>query len=53
LFEHAKKGTRMHGFTENYIKVEADYNLSLINKLIDVILLEFNADETAFTFHHL
>ncbi|MDR2086151.1 MAG: tRNA (N(6)-L-threonylcarbamoyladenosine(37)-C(2))-methylthiotransferase MtaB [Dysgonamonadaceae bacterium] len=49
LFEHTKRGTNMHGFTENYIKVEADYNPSWINKLVDVTLSEFNAGETALT----
>jgi threonylcarbamoyladenosine tRNA methylthiotransferase MtaB len=53
LFEHTKKGSRMHGFTENYIKVEANYNLSWINKLIDVTLPEFDTGETTFTLHHL
>jgi threonylcarbamoyladenosine tRNA methylthiotransferase MtaB len=47
LFEHAKRGTKMYGFTENYIKVEADYSSERINKLIEVTLPEFNADETA------
>ncbi|MDR0507679.1 MAG: tRNA (N(6)-L-threonylcarbamoyladenosine(37)-C(2))-methylthiotransferase MtaB [Dysgonamonadaceae bacterium] len=50
LFEHAKKGTKMYGFTENYIKVEANYNLNCINKLIDVTLLNFNEDKTALIF---
>jgi threonylcarbamoyladenosine tRNA methylthiotransferase MtaB len=47
LFEEAKKGTKMHGFTENYIKVEAGYHSGWINKLVDVTLSEFNNDETA------
>jgi threonylcarbamoyladenosine tRNA methylthiotransferase MtaB len=47
LFEAAKKGTKMHGFTENYIKVEAGYRPGWINKLVDVTLSEFNNDETA------
>ena len=47
LFEHTKRGNKMHGFTENYVKVEADYNPDRINKLIDVTLSGFNEDETA------
>jgi len=45
LFEHTKKGDKMHGFTENYIKVETDYRISWINKLIPVTLDDFNEDE--------
>jgi threonylcarbamoyladenosine tRNA methylthiotransferase MtaB len=47
LFEQMKKGTKMYGFTENYIKVEADYHCGWINKLIDVTLSGFNKDGTA------
>jgi threonylcarbamoyladenosine tRNA methylthiotransferase MtaB len=49
LFEHTPRGNKMHGFTENYIKVEADYNPDLINKLTEVVLGNFNEDETALT----
>jgi len=45
LFEHTKRGNKMHGFTENYIKVETDYRISWINKLIPVTLGDFNDDE--------
>lgn len=31
LWESEKKGTTMHGFTENYIRVEAPYQKELIN----------------------
>ena len=47
LFEHARKGKNMHGFTENYIRVEADYDINCINKLIPVTLGDFNEDKTA------
>ncbi|MDR2057607.1 MAG: tRNA (N(6)-L-threonylcarbamoyladenosine(37)-C(2))-methylthiotransferase MtaB [Dysgonamonadaceae bacterium] len=47
LFEHTKRGTKMHGFTENYIKVETDYNPCWINQLIDVTLSGFNDNKTA------
>jgi threonylcarbamoyladenosine tRNA methylthiotransferase MtaB len=49
LFEHTKRGDKMHGFTENYVKVEADYQISWINKLIPVTLGCFNEDETTLT----
>ncbi|MDR0542421.1 MAG: MiaB/RimO family radical SAM methylthiotransferase [Dysgonamonadaceae bacterium] len=42
LFEHTKRGDKMHGFTENYIKVEADYHPLWINKLISLKLNSFN-----------
>jgi threonylcarbamoyladenosine tRNA methylthiotransferase MtaB len=45
LFEHTKKGDKMYGFTENYIKVASDYRISWINKLIPVTLGDFNEDE--------
>jgi threonylcarbamoyladenosine tRNA methylthiotransferase MtaB len=38
LFEQTKRGDRMHGFTENYVKLYADYDLSLINKISDVVV---------------
>ncbi|MDR3219893.1 MAG: tRNA (N(6)-L-threonylcarbamoyladenosine(37)-C(2))-methylthiotransferase MtaB [Dysgonamonadaceae bacterium] len=49
LFEQAKKGNKMYGFTENYVKIEADYQISWINKLIPVTLSGFNEDETTLT----
>jgi threonylcarbamoyladenosine tRNA methylthiotransferase MtaB len=49
LFEHTKRGNKMHGYTENYVKVEADYQISCINKLIPVTLSDFNEDETTLT----
>jgi threonylcarbamoyladenosine tRNA methylthiotransferase MtaB len=49
LFEHTKRGDKMHGFTENYVKVEADYQIAWINKLIPVTLSGFNEDETILT----
>jgi threonylcarbamoyladenosine tRNA methylthiotransferase MtaB len=48
LFEQAKRGNKMHGFTENYIKVEADYNPLWINRLITVNLGNFNEDKMTF-----
>ncbi len=31
LWEDSKKGDMMHGFTENYVKVETKYNKNLVN----------------------
>lgn len=49
LFEQTQRGAKMYGFTENYIKVEADYNSDLINKIADVVLGDFNEEKTALT----
>lgn len=49
LFEHTKKGKKMFGFTDNYVKVETDYDENLINKIIRVTLCGFNEDQTALT----
>ncbi len=47
LFEHTRKGDLMHGFTENYTKVEAPYNPGLINRICTVRLGDWNDDQTA------
>ncbi len=49
LFEHTRKGELMHGFTENYIKVEMPYDSSLINKPRKIILGDWNEDKSALT----
>jgi MiaB-like tRNA modifying enzyme len=49
LFEHTKRGTKMHGFTDNYIKVEAPYHTEWINLPIELRLKGFNKDLTALT----
>lgn len=49
LFEHARKDGKMYGFTENYIKVEIPYNISLSNETRLVRLGEWNEDKTALT----
>ncbi|MDR0686696.1 MAG: tRNA (N(6)-L-threonylcarbamoyladenosine(37)-C(2))-methylthiotransferase MtaB [Dysgonamonadaceae bacterium] len=49
LFEHTKKGNKMYGFTENYLKVEANFLNSWINRLIPVTLDVFNEKELCFT----
>jgi threonylcarbamoyladenosine tRNA methylthiotransferase MtaB len=38
LFEAYNKKGKMYGFTQNYIRVEADYNKGLINKTAQVLL---------------
>jgi threonylcarbamoyladenosine tRNA methylthiotransferase MtaB len=46
LFEHTKRGNKMYGFTENYLKVEAEYAISRINQLETVTLAGFNKENT-------
>ncbi|MDR0834015.1 MAG: MiaB/RimO family radical SAM methylthiotransferase [Candidatus Symbiothrix sp.] len=48
LFEHTKRGDKMHGFTENYVKVEADYNTGWINKLTTVTLNDFDEETNCY-----
>lgn len=47
LLEKPKPGALMHGFTDNYIRVEVDESASLDNHLVQVKLGGFNEDETA------
>ncbi len=47
LMEKSKPGTPMHGFTDNYIRVELPNDDSLDNQLIRVRLGDFNEDGTA------
>lgn len=49
LFEHAPKSKPMHGFTDNYIKVEIPNNAELDNKIITVTLGDFNETKDALT----
>lgn len=49
LFEHTKKEGMMHGFTENYIKVERPYEASLVNRTCRSRLGDWNPDKTALT----
>ena len=42
LFEHAKKGKPMHGFTDNYIRVETQNDIKLDNIITKVRLGDFN-----------
>ena len=47
LFEHTKTDGMMHGFTENYVRVEVPYDASLVNRAVPVVLQSFNSDKTA------
>ncbi len=49
LFEHTQKEGLMHGFTENYIKVEAPFDAALVNETRSFRLGEWNDDHTALT----
>jgi threonylcarbamoyladenosine tRNA methylthiotransferase MtaB len=49
LFEHARHGGMMHGFTGNYIKVETPYDASLANRITAVELGSRNATGSALT----
>ena len=44
LAEHSKPGMPMHGFTDNYIRVELQPDSVLDNHLVKVRLGDFNAD---------
>ena len=43
LWEHENKNGKMYGFTENYVKVEADYQEESINQIQEVELGMLNA----------
>lgn len=47
LMEHSKEGVHMHGFTDNYIRVELNRDNELDNRIITVRLEGFNEDETS------
>jgi len=47
LFEQTKTEGKMHGFSENYIRVEVPYQKNWVNQTISVRLRNFNADSTA------
>lgn len=46
LFESTRKNNKVYGFTENYIKVETNYNKSIINTVTKVKITGFATDET-------
>jgi len=47
LLEKPKAGAPMHGFTDNYIRVEVENAPKLDNHLVKVLLGDFNEDGTA------
>ena len=47
LMEKSKAGAPMHGFTDNYIRVELEHDDALDSRLVRVRLGEFNEDETS------
>ena len=47
LMEHSKPGTKMHGFTDNYIRVELENDDRLDNQIVDVRLGVFNEETVA------
>lgn len=49
LFEHPAKGGPMHGFTDNYIRVEMPYDREAVNKVRMVRLGDFNEAGDALT----
>ena len=49
LFEDTPEGELMHGFTENYVKVELPYNAALLNQVCNVQLQAWNEERTALT----
>lgn len=48
LFEHTVYDGMMHGFTENYVKVEAPYDENLVNRISVLTLGELNENQSAF-----
>ena len=47
LFEHTKRGQKMHGFTENYVKLYADYDPRFVNRMLDVEVGSYDGEEMA------
>ena len=44
LFEGDQKNGLMHGFSSNYVKVEAPYDPLLVNEIVDAKLLDISED---------
>jgi len=47
LFEQTKCGKKMHGFTENYVKLYSYYDASIVNRMIEVEMGAYDKDEMA------
>ncbi|MDR1738715.1 MAG: tRNA (N(6)-L-threonylcarbamoyladenosine(37)-C(2))-methylthiotransferase MtaB [Candidatus Symbiothrix sp.] len=50
LFEHTQRNRKMYGFTENYIKIEADYRLSLVNKINTITLMNYDEEKNCYCY---
>ena len=44
LLEHGRGKGKMHGFTDNYIRVNVDPDMTLANQIVNVKLLTLNDD---------
>ena len=44
LLEHGRGKGLMHGFTDNYIRVNVEPDMSLANRIVNVKLLKLNDD---------
>ena len=44
LLEHGRGKGMMHGFTDNYIRVNVEPDMSLANQIVNVKLLALNDD---------
>lgn len=47
LFEHTQYNGMMHGFTENYVKIETPFDEEKVNKISVITLGDFNNSKTA------
>jgi threonylcarbamoyladenosine tRNA methylthiotransferase MtaB len=47
LFEHTKRGRKMHGFTENYVRLHVDFDPALINRVIEVEVGAYDEEQMA------
>jgi threonylcarbamoyladenosine tRNA methylthiotransferase MtaB len=47
LFEQTRRGQKMYGFTENYIKLYADYDSRYVNRILDVEVGGYDEEEMA------
>ena len=47
LWEAKKNGEVMHGFTENYVKLERPFTKDLVNSIQEVVIGDWNEEKTA------
>jgi len=50
LFEHTKRSNKMHGFSENYLKIEGNYDFLWINEIKSLTLCAFNEEKMILTY---